>query len=129
MSAAVSRLPLDVRLRSQHVDFLHRLSKQTEEPLEPAPYTVIDGEVSESFVISKILEHAKSEIGEAEAPTPRKLRKHFSVDAAHIEFVDGLSRQWGITRSQVVQRLIERAAASNFRIETFEATAALGFGG
>lgn len=128
MSGSVERVALDVHLRSQHIEFVKHLAERAHEPIEPEKFSIYVNDFTESYVITKLIEHAKQKDASEKSEPSRKVRKHFSVKASDVEFLDRLCTKWGIKRSQVIQRLIEQAQADGFRLEAFEATAALGFG-
>lgn len=105
-----------VCLRSHHVDYLQQLSTRAEEPLEGEPYAVYGCQLTESHIIAKIIERSAAKLAVQKAEAAKKARKNFSVRRHHVDIVNEWARRWGVKTSQVVQRLIEQAAADNFRL-------------
>lgn len=89
-------LPLQFYLRTQHVDLLRSLASSS------------GFSVSKSF--AHLLKSARKHLETGQGLASKKARVHLNVSAEDEEFLQALMRRWGLTRSAVVQKLIEEAA-------------------
>ena len=87
---------VDVRLRTDRVQYLEYRAQRDEISLSQALESIIDAH--------------------APLPTPRALtrpgrieRKHLTIDGARLAVIDRLALEWGLMRSDVAARLIDEA--------------------
>lgn len=100
---ATSPVPVQFVLRSFHRDFLKDLARQS------------DAKVSRTFARIVAAARGRPEFRQ-ERPTKIE-RLHLNLAADDLEFLEGLTRLWGVSRSIAAQRLIELAQEGRLPME------------
>lgn len=88
-------VPIDLTLRSQHIQYLEYIAERDEIPLSRALGTLIERKMSVA--------------SPAASRAPRKVDKHVTVLSSHLAWLDRLAARLGIQRSDAVRRLIDEA--------------------
>ena len=89
---------IDLRLRTHHAECLHIIARRDE--------------ISVSKAFANILEKHADLTDPSISEPAHKSRLHLWASLTHIAILDRLSVKWGLTRSDVARRLIDRELAS-----------------
>jgi hypothetical protein len=107
---------VDVSLRTQQVDFLERLSQEADIPLDFRGPLLHGTDPTISETLSRVIAFAQERIQLRHNRPTRKVRKHLTIPCEHLDYVNRLTAVWGVPRSEVVRRLIDKAMAEGFRL-------------
>lgn len=110
---------LMIDLRSQQNDYLDYLAEKA------AARALAGGEGDDEPNRSEALRQVLDRMMEAH-PKPdkrmaRKERRNFVLTTVHVAFVDGLAARAGISRSEMLRRLIDLAAANDPAVKVIDA--------
>lgn len=90
---------MDFVLRTQQIQYLEYLAERA------------DISISEAF--GRVIERSLEAIRIEASQPAQKIRKHLTVEHAHIAFIDSLAIKWGLPRSDVARRVIDMALAED----------------
>lgn len=92
-----SKIELNLELRSQQVAYLRLVGEREDLPA--------------SHVLSRIIEANAHIAPSGGALVARKARLHVFLNLTCLAILDALARRWGLSRSDVVMRLVDDAQA------------------
>jgi hypothetical protein len=86
-------IPIEFSFRTQHVEYLTLLAERWETSISDAFRTLVDKKIAAAA-------------NEPARPPSKQITKHLTVSAKHLQFIDGMAGQTGLSRSDVARRLI-----------------------